>query len=304
MVPAHLLLSDVVATQSGVLTTGQAERLFGVAAVRAQLRAQRWQRPHHGVIVLHNGPLTAAQRRWLALLVGQRGAALAGLTALELHGMTGFAADELRVVLPEGARRPRVPGVVYHWSTQLDAVDVHPLRLPRRTRPARSAIDEASWSRHERRARVVVLATAQQGLATAGELYAALARRGTPRHRALILESIHDAGGGIQSLPERDIEVIRRRCRLPEPSRQSVLRRRDGRYYLDLDWRRYSARCEVHGIPHSYVAEWDADVDRTNEITLTGPRLLVFTSYAVRRRQDRVGDQLVRLLRRGGWAGR
>ena len=181
---------------------------------------------------------------------------------------------------------------------------MHPLRLPPRTRPARSAIDEASWSRHERRARVVVLATAQQGLASAGELSAALARRGTPRHRALILESIHDAAGGIQSLPERDVELIRRRCRLPEPTRQSVLRRRDGRYYLDLDWHRYHARCEVHGIPHSYVAQWDADVDRTNEIALTGPRLLVFTSWAVRRRPDRVGDQLTRLLRRGGWAGR
>lgn len=125
----------------------------------------------------------------------------------------------------------------------------------------------------------------------------------TPRHRGIILESIHDAGGGIQSLPEHDFDVIRRRMRLPEPTRQSVLERADGRRYLDVDWQAYGARCEVHGIAHSFAEQWDFDIDRTNEITLAGPRLLVFTSYAVRRTPERVGDQLVRLLRRGGWSG-
>lgn len=104
----------------------------------------------------------------------------------------------------------------------------------------------------------------------------------TPRHRGIILESIHDAGGGIQSLPEHDFDVIRRRMRLPEPTRQSVLERADGRRYLDVDWQAYGARCEVHGIAHSFAEQWDFDIDRTNEITLAGPRLLVFTSYAVR----------------------
>jgi len=82
-----------------------------------------------------------------------------------------------------------------------------------------------------------------------------------------------------------------------------VLQRPDGRLYLDVDWRKYGSRCEIHGIPHSFAEQWDADVDRTNEITLEGPRLLVFTSYAVRHAPRRVGDQLVRLLRRGGWSG-
>jgi len=295
---------DIVAAQDGVLGVAQAAHLFGAGVVRAQLAGRRWQRPHRGVVVVHNGPLTEAQHRWVALVAAQSGACLGGITALCAAGLTGLTGDRLRIVLPKGARRPSLASVSYHWSTQLGDVDVHPLQTPRRTRAARSAVDEASWSEHERRARVVVLATVQQGLTRTAQLSATLARRGSPRRRALILESVHDAAGGVQSLPERDFELVRRACRIPEPSRQSVLPRRDGRYYLDVEWRRFGACCEIHGIPHSYVAQWDADLDRSNEITLAGPRTLVFTSYAVRRHRARVGDQLVRLLRRGGWAGR
>ncbi len=291
---------------ASVLTTGQAVRTFGRGHLRHQLARRRWQRPHRGVVVLHSGPLTHEQRLWIALLACPPGSALSGIDALGTEGLTGVAAAprlQVAVTMPLGSRRPPRGLVRAHWSEQLDTQDVHLLRAPRRTRPARSAIDEASWADQDRWARVVLLATVQQRLTRPMDLYATLARRGSPSRRALILESIHDAGGGIQSLPEHDFDVVRRLFRVPEPSRQSRLRRRDGHFYLDVEWRTYGAACEVHGIPHSWVPQWDADLDRENEITLAGPRLLVFSSYAVRRRPTRVGDQLVRLLRRGGWTG-
>jgi hypothetical protein len=49
------------------------------------------------------------------------------------------------------------------------------------------------------------------------------------------------------------------------------------------------------------VTQWDSDLDRANEIVIGGPRLLIFSSYAVRHEQPRVGDQLMRMLCRGGW---
>lgn len=55
--------------------------------------------------------------------------------------------------------------------------------------------------------------------------------------------------------------------------------------------------CEVHGIPHLGVQQWDADVMRQNEIVIAGPRLLVFTSFAVRYLQRLVGDQMMRFVR-------
>jgi hypothetical protein len=288
-----------------VLTTAQAYARFGRGHVRQQLATKRWQRPVRGIVVRHNGPLDRVDDDLVALLSCAPGAALAGVSALRYDGLTGFEADSIDIVSPEGARRLDRPGVTHHWSTMLSDTDVHPLRAPRRTRPQRSVVDAASWSpwSAERRARALVLACVQQGLARPRDLRDALSRRGPCRHRALIVESILDARGGIQSIPELDFELIRRRHGLPEPLRQSIRRRRDGKCYLDAEWPDYDTACEIHGIPHIRVAQWESDLARANEIVIAGPRLLVFSSYAVRRQQPRVGDQLVRMLRRGGWPG-
>ena len=42
---------------------------------------------------------------------------------------------------------------------------------------------------------------------------------------------------------------------------------------------------------------------RQNEVAILGPRLLVFTSFAIRHRGDVVVDQLARMLRSAGWTG-
>lgn len=288
-----------------VMTTGQACARFGRGRVRHQLAIQRWQRPNRGVVVLHNGPLSVTERHLVALAGCPAGAALGGLTALDYDGLTGFESDEIDIVLPEGAERPSQAGIAFHWSTMLSDSDVHPLRMPRRSRPQRSLVDAASWSpwSAERRARAIILAGVQQRLTRPRDLRDALSRRGPCRHRALIVESILDARGGVQSIPELDFEMIRRRYGVPEPARQSVRHRKDGKCYLDVDWPDYDTAVEVHGIPHIRVTQWESDLDRANEIMIAGPRLLIFSSYAVRRHQPRVGGQLVRMLRRGGWAG-
>jgi hypothetical protein len=298
------LAPSIVDDQVGVLTTAQAETLFGRPHVRAQVAADRWHRPNRGVLVLHNGPLTAIQEHWVAMLRCPPGTVLGGITALAYDGLTGFTSDLPELVIPDGGRAPSDLAIEPHWSRELSSADVHPLRRPPRTRPQRSLLDAASWSawQAERRARAIILAGVQQRLVRTRDLREALSRRGACRHRTLIVESILDARGGIQSLPELDFELIRRRHRLPEPTRQSPRRRSDGKYYLDVEWRDYDAACEIHGVPHLRVLQWESDLERANEITLAGPRLLVFSSYAVRRQQDRVGNQLDRLLRRGGWS--
>ncbi len=299
--------SSVVAAPNlrpdGVLTSAMAVATYGRGLVRAQLAARRWQAPVRGVVVLHNGPLTDAQSDRVALFGCGPGAALGGLTALSYDGLDGFAVDERHVVVPEGSRRKHLLGVRPHWSRELSDADVHPVRLPRRTRPQRSIVDAASWCAwsQERHARAIVIAAVQQRLVRTRDLRDALSRRGPCRHRSLIVESILDARGGIQSLPERDFDLLRRRRGLPEPTRQAVATRADGRFYLDVEWKAFDTACEVHGIPHLAVLDWESDLSRANEVTIGGPRLLVFSSYAVRRQQERAGDQLVRMLRRGGW---
>lgn len=265
----------------------------------------RWQRPTRGVIVCHNGPLTGTERSWVALLCCPPGSALAGLTALAFDGFEGFdtRSERRQVVLPEGALRPSSQLVTPYWSTELSARDIHPVKRPRRTRKQRSLVDEAAWSTAPRRSRALILAGVQQGLARPADLRDALLRRGPCRHRALIKESILDAEGGKHSLPERDFDQVVRHAGLPRPARQRVLVRQDGRYFLDAGWDDLDAAVEIHGIPHLSVLQWDQDLFRANEIAIMGPRLLAFTSYAVRHEPAVVANQLVRLLRRQGWRG-
>jgi hypothetical protein len=117
----------------------------------------------------------------------------------------------------------------------------------------------------------------------------------------LIDETLDDAAGGIRSVPEADFERIRKRVGLPAPARQHILQRPDGRYYLDADWEQYALSVEIDGIPHLDVLNWDADLDRANEIAINRRTLLRFTSFAVRHSAGAVGAVLTRAFVSRGW---
>ncbi|UYM07553.1 PDDEXK family nuclease [Solicola gregarius] len=291
--------------QRRVVTSAQASIAFGKPFVINQLHKHRWQRPCRGVIVVHNGPILESERRMVALLSGPPRSVLGGLTALREDGFAGFESVDARprIIVPAGARRPSNRDVDVHWSEHLGDDDVHPLQVPVRTRPARSALNEAAWSRPPRLARALILSVVQQGLARPDDLIARLATWPNGQHHGLIMESTLDAAGGTQSLPEGDFVRICTRQGAPPPSQQVVRRRPDGRLFVDIEWRQHDVAVEIHGIPHMRVLNWEADLMRANEIVIAGPRLLIFSSYAVRHEPDRVWDQVCRALRLGGWRG-
>lgn len=280
--------------QHGVMTRSQALSIMSRHQLYRLVQSGRWSRPARGVFVDHTGPLTSVQRDWVALLAAPPGSVLGGLSALRHDGYASFAPARPVVVAPMGAANLAYDDLDLHWSIYLDDRDVHPLRTPPRTRPARSVIDAASWEPQEKRAREIVLSAAQKGLVVPRTLREALARRGTCRHRALIVESYLDADGGIQSVPERSFDEIRREVGLPAPERQVVVRRSDGRYYLDAWWAELNLAVEVHGIPHMDVERWDGDLLRLNEVAIGVRRTLVFSSFAIRRHRGVVVDQLRR----------
>jgi len=288
--------------QGDVLTMGQAVGWLGRGAVRWALRSGRWSQPHLGVVVCHNGPLTRTQRLWLAVLAGPPGAALAGPTAAELAGLVGFVSERIHLVLPVGARRCAMPGVRVHWSSQLGPLDVHPLLEPRRTRFPRSVLDMVSWAATEDLAQSVIAAAVQQRLTRPDALREAAVRRGRFKRSRLARETIDDVADGAHSLPELEFGRILRSHGLPAPTRQRILRRPDGRRYLDAEWLEYGLIAEVHGVPHIEVTKWDADLDRITDLAADGPRVLQFTSYAIRHRAPRVVERMARALRTGGWS--
>lgn len=286
-----------------VLRTAEAVDRFGRGAVRHAIAVGRFQGPERGVVVTHNGPLSVEEKRLVLLCMCAPRSAFGAATALGCDGLTGFENPTTFVVLPEGADAPGRTGLITHWSTLLADADVHPLREPRRTRPERSVVDLASWAAVDRYARAAVLAAFQQGLVGTRRMFETLERRGNVHRKGLVKESVLDAGGGIQSLPEKDFDDLVVWTGLPRPTRQRKVRAKDGHYYLDVEWAQYGVAAEIHGLPHLGVLNWTADLFRANEVVIAGPRLLIFTSYAVRHEQEVVLDQLVRALRSGGWSG-
>src|SRR5690625_770578 len=267
------------------------------------IRARRWTRFTRDVFITHNGPPTVDQAERAVLAACPLEAALSGLTAATRWGLRGFAPREIYVTIPCGCRHPRISGTVVHYSRFLEPRDVHSGQGPRVTLPDRSVLDAATWADADRYARAIVLASVQQRVITPAQLRDALPRRGPCLRHALIIESIDDAEGGIQSVPEREFEEIRRAYGLPEPSRQVVLRRPDGRYYLDVEFAEYSLSIEIDGRPHMDVRQWSADLDRANQIVVSGRAVMRFTSYAIRHERPRVGATLVNALMNRGWNG-
>lgn len=287
-----------------VLTTAAANARFGAQAVRHKIESGRWQRVARGVVVTHSGTLADAEQDAVALAAAPPGAVLAGLTALRLDGFTGPAMSTRFISVPAGARTRQLAGVVTHASTELTELDVHPHRQPPRTRPARSVVDAASWSGVGRRARWVVIAAVQQGIATPAQIREALKRRGPCRHRGVILDSTYDAEGGKHSLPERDFAFIWSALQLPPLEHQRVVVGGNGRYFLDAWCPFLGFGVEIHGVPHHDIESWDADVTRANEIVIAAKPHLCFTSFAVRHERLAVADQLQRMAATKDWAPR
>src|SRR5689334_22146281 len=85
---ARLTAERLAGSQGGVVSRQQllsagVPRWF----IRGEVRVGRWQEPSSQTVVLHNGPLSADERRWLAVLGTSPRAALDGVSALQAAGV-------------------------------------------------------------------------------------------------------------------------------------------------------------------------------------------------------------------------
>jgi very-short-patch-repair endonuclease len=262
--------------------------------------------------------MTQKQQLWAALLWAGDGAVLAGLTAARLDGLEGFpgrdnAAPPIHLLVPaRRSVRRKPPGlpVAVHYSTMLSPEDVHPLREPRRTRMARSLVDAAAWMGSDRGAQAVLAAGVQQRLARSGDLLAVARNQRRPR-RAMITATLDDIAGGAQALSELDLARLVRRHRLPEPDRQAPRRDAAGRRrWVDAVWEAARLIVEVDGIHHLDADQYWADMDRGNDFTVDGYRILRFPAFVVRYQAGYVAEKIRGALRSPGparprgWADR
>lgn len=190
--------------------------------------------------------------------------------------------------------------VYVHQSRRFSADDIHPARQPPQTRPARSVLDAATWTRRAAAACGLVAAAVQQGIATPGLLADELDKAGRVRHARLLRSALVDIVGGAQAFSEIHFGRLCRRNGLPQPERQVV--RIDGqgkRRYLDAVLRGPDGRrvvVEIDGAVHLLPARYWDDMSRDNELTIAGERRLRFPTVAMYLDEARVAGQLRRAL--------
>jgi len=306
-------LADLLNDQDGVLSVGSAMKYLTRDAVRWRVSSGRWQLPCRGIVVAHSGPLTEMQVLRIAVLWAGPGAALAGLTAARLDGLSGFADQgqpterPIHLLVPAcrsvRRARPCLPLVV-HYSRLLGEDDIHPMRQPPRTRTPRSLVDAAAWMATDRGAQAVLAASVQQRLVRVEDLAAVVARNQRLPRRAIIKNTLDDIAGGAHAFSELDFTRMLRRHRLPDPDRQAHrLDARGRRRWLDAVWEAARLIVEVDGSHHMSVAQYWSDMDRDNDFTLSRYRVLRFPAFVVRYNPGYVAGQIRDALGQVGLAG-
>lgn len=304
-------LDWLVFEQSGVLTTRQAVEHLGRSGLRRRLDRGQWRRICSGLVLTHNGPLTAGQALWVAVLLAGPTALLAGLTAAREGGLRFTGPGPIRVLVDSDRQYPDLrrrlpldmPAMVVHRTGVLPD-DHRQVGRPMRTSMARSLVDAAGWARSDDEAQAIVAAGCQQRRVTPAEILAVLRRMPRARRRQLIGATAVDADGGATALSEIDFIRLCRRNRLPLPDLQERRRDRSGRLrYLDAYWRQWRLQVEVDGAHHMDVREWAADMKRQNDVWIAGDRILRFPAFLIRSRPAEVVDQVRGALRAAGWPG-
>lgn len=269
--------------------------------MRAQVAARRWQVFGRDVVVLHNAELTERQRRWVAVLMLDQPAALAGPTAAQEAGLRGFE-DELVHIAVRRSCTAQLPDWVHvHNSRRFSPADIAAGSSPPRVRVARALIDTATWSSQPRRACAVLCAGVQQRLVRADVLTDELRIAGHVRHVAIMRAVLGDIGGGGHTLDELDLAPLAAQAGLPPPRRQVLRREPSGRArYVDAEIDLPDGNVltvEIDGAVHLKPAHWWDDLARQNELVIAGSTILRFDSVTMRLEPGRVIDQLRRMRR-------
>ena len=300
-VAARLTAAGLARGQSGVVSRRQ---LYGAGVPRwlplLELRTGRWQRTGRQTLALHNGPLDAATRRWVAVLeLGPR-AALDGVSALQAAGLEHLADDVLTVAVPRGTRRRRLRGVRIRETRRLRQDDVVRTGVPR-TMPAVAAVHAALWAASDKQATFFLTLAVQQGLCRPSDLSDAATAVRRHARRRLLSQVVLDLADGSRSLGELDVARAMRSRGLPEPVRQAVRQRPSGTEYLDADFPSYAVSLEVDGWQHDLPQQRLADLLRDLGLATEGRTTVRIPLVAWRLDEAAVLDGLEQLFRSRGW---
>ena len=285
-------LTRSASDQEGLISRAQL-RAIGVDAdyVRNQIAARRWQAWGPRVVALTTGPLTSEQVAWLAVLDGGPECVLAGLSALERYGLTGFGADRVQTAVPKDGHGARHDLFARRECRRLDPSAVHPAKRPPTMRLPVAIVDALQNIGSATRGCALLAALVQQRIARPELLRDLLLDAGTLRFRRLYLQVAGDIEGGAHSLTEIDFVRLARQAGIGRPIGQAVRVDRSGRRrYVDAEFRGFFV--EVDGAVHLKPLAWWDDMFRQNELVIADKPVLRFPSVGIYLRRDAVVAQL------------
>lgn len=294
-------VTTLAGRQGGVVSRRQAYATgLTRGEVRAQVRARRWQRVWSRSLCVHTGPVSQQGLDWAAVFEGGDRAMLDGESALVASGLKNYETSTRRVSVPRGVKPLRGTGLDIRRTRRWSADDTARSGVPRARVPV-AAVRAALWAVSDRQAALLLTMPVQQGLTTAQLLGEALLTVRRDRRRSLMHDVVLDLAGGVRSLGELDFARQCRRRSLPEPTRQTVRRGKDGRYYLDVDWDDFDLVVEIDGIHHSWATAVVPDALRQNEVALGRSTVLRLPLLGLRVAADDFFEQVERALCAGGW---
>ena len=187
-----------------------------------------WQLLLPGILLLHNGPVTRADRRRAALIHGGPGAVLSGLDALELYGMSRMPrpSGPVHLLVAADVRRAGSGRVLAERTDRL------PVAAPGRwplAPEARAVLDFARRSRDRAEVRGAIAEVVQRGRCTPADLNTELAA-GSRRGSALPREVLREIGDGVRSAAEAQAHALLARSGLPAAMWNPRLHDRTGRF--------------------------------------------------------------------------
>lgn len=266
-------LRDLAQAQLGVVRRDQLRDL-GVSHhhVRRQVQAERWRALGPHAVVLQTGALSRQQRLSLGVVHAGPGSELDLWAALEHAGLRGWERPHVHVAVLRGRRVVPLDGVMVRQVSGrvlAGGRGAWPPAAP----PARAAVEAACLERTDNAAVGLLLAVAQQRIASADAMRFELDRLWRPKRAAMLRAALFDAGAGSESVAELDVVLLVRRAGLPEPRRQVLVRTAEGVIKVDLVVELPDGRTlviEVDGVHHDDPRQRARDAARDAALIAQG----------------------------------
>jgi very-short-patch-repair endonuclease len=268
--PLDRTIARQATSQSGPITRQQlAAAGLTQSAVNRRAAKGALHRVYRGVFLVGHEALAPRARETAALLAAGERAVISHASAAHLWGFAALDDEGVHVTVVGRRRRSR-QGLIVHYATSLDPLDVRRLHGLPLTAPARTLFDLAATG-YPQLERAFGEAHAQR-LVTAREIEDMFERAG-PRAgtRALRALQSDNASGFTRSKAERVLRGLLRDANLPTPRFNAKI----AGYEVDAVWPDRRLVVEVDGYAyHGHRAQFERDRRKDLALTAAGYRVI------------------------------